>query len=189
MRLPCLLFVLAAVTLAAADPTPKQPRVRPADWAAPLIETSLENTYRVSADLFRCEQPGRGDLADLRALGVRTLLNLREYHTDASAFSKAGLTLMAEPMNAGDVTVDQLVAALRKFRSAPKPVVVHCWHGSDRTGVFVATYRMVVQNWPRAAAIDEFRHGGFGYHEKTFPNLLLLLETLDIEAVRRRIDQ
>ncbi len=182
-------FFLFAAALVAADPAPKQPRVRPAEWAAPLIATSLGNAYRVSDDLFRCEQPGAGDIPDLQTLHVKSLLNLREYHTDSAKFEQAGFTLLLERMDAGTVTVDQLVAALRKFRAAPKPVVVHCWHGSDRTGTFVATYRMVVQGWTRAAAIDEFRHGGFGYHEKTFPNLLTLLNTLDIEAVRRRVNE
>lgn len=177
-----------AADLAAATPT--RVRVRPAEWAAPLIESSLENAFRVSAALYRCEQPSpSADLADLRSLGIRSLLNLRHYHTDSSDFTKADFTLVAAPMDAGKVTVDQLVAALRQFRAAPKPVLVHCWHGSDRTGVFVATYRLVFENWTHATAIDEFRHGGFGYHARTYPNLVTLLETLDVEALRRRVNE
>ena len=153
----------------------------------PVIQSSLDNCFRVSTDLYRCEQPALRDLPDLQALGVRTLLNLRSHHTDSPEFAKTGLKLLAEPMNAGDVTFDQLVAALRKLREAPKPVLVHCWHGSDRTGVVVAAYRLVFENWTREAALDEFRHGGFGFHEKWFPNLVKLLETLDLEALRRRV--
>ncbi|MCX6953613.1 MAG: tyrosine-protein phosphatase [Verrucomicrobia bacterium] len=186
-----LLLLLATVASAnfatAAEAEPPRVRPRPADWAAPLIQSSLENGFRVSDELYRCEQPGVGDAADLRALGIRSFLNLRHHHTDSPDFAQAGFTLLAVPMSAGSVTVDQLVAALRQFRDAPKPVVVHCLHGSDRTGVFVATYRMVVQGWSRSAAIDEFRHGGFGFHEKTFPNLLTLLESVDLEAIRRRV--
>jgi protein tyrosine/serine phosphatase len=182
-----LAFVLATSALAASDPAVTRARVRPADWGAPVIDASLENCFRVSDELFRCEQPAKRDLPDLQALGIHTLLNLRRYHTDSPDFAKAGLTLVAEPMDAGKVTVDQLVSALRKFRAAPKPVLVHCWHGSDRTGTFVATYRLVFQNWTRAAAIDELRHGGYGFHETAFPNLVTLLENLDIEAVRKRV--
>lgn len=188
-------FTCVALTAAAADraepsSASSRARVRPAAWAAPLIECSLENGYRVSAELYRCEQPSASsDLADLRTLGVRTLLNLRQYHTDSPDFAKAGLTLLAEPMDAGKVTVDQLVAALRQFRTAPKPVLVHCWHGSDRTGVFVAAYRLVFENWTTAAALDEFRHGGFGYHARTYPNLVTLLESLDVATVRRRVQE
>ena len=181
--------VMVAFASGAPDPAPSRARIRPAEWAAPVIESTLDNCFRVSGELLRCEQPATSDLPDLRALGVHALLNLRHFHTDSAAFADAGLTLVAEPMSAGNVTADQLVAALRKFRDAPKPVVVHCWHGSDRTGVFVAAYRIVFQGWTRAAAIDEFQHGGYGYHERTFPNLVSLLESLDLEAIRQRVMQ
>ena len=164
-----------------------EPRLRPTNWAAPLIQTSLANVYRVSADLYRCEQPGPGDIADLKVLGVRTIFNLRKYHTDSKEFAAAGFTLLANPIDAGDVTADYLVAALRQYRAAPKPVIVHCWHGSDRTGAFVAAYRIVFDGWTREAALDEFRHGGFGFHEKWYPNLVSLLEKLDTEKLRRRV--
>jgi protein tyrosine/serine phosphatase len=44
------------------------------------------------------------------------------------------------------------------------PVFVHCQHGADRTGMMVAMYRVVVQGWSKADAIDEMRRGGFGFH-------------------------
>jgi tyrosine-protein phosphatase SIW14 len=186
-----LLFVLFFCGLlgAAARGENAAPRVRPAAWAAPVINTSLANCYRVSEDLFRCEQPALNDLGDLQALGIRGVLNLRAYHTDSHEFARNGLMLLAEPMNAGEVTAAQLAAALRKFRAAPKPLLVHCWHGSDRTGVFVAAYRLVFQEWTREAALDEFRHGGFGFHEKWYPNLLQLLQSLDIEALRQEVER
>jgi protein tyrosine/serine phosphatase len=186
MRLRLVILVLALTGGLSASTAP---RTRPAEWAPPLIETSLENVYRVSNDLYRCEQPTTRDIADLKTLGVHTLLNLRRYHTDSKEFAAAGFTLLANPIDAGDVTEDYLVATLRQFRAAPKPVVVHCWHGSDRTGVFVAAYRIVFDGWTREAAIDEFRHGGYGFHEKWYPNLIALLEKLDAEKLRQRVLQ
>ena len=184
-----LCYVLVFLMLTGHAWAGPAPRTRPVEWSVPVIQSSLDNGFRVSADLFRCEQPAVRDVPDLKALGVRTLLNLRDHHKDSPDFAKAGFRLLAEPMNASDVTVDQLAAALRQFRDAPKPVLVHCWHGSDRTGVFVAAYRVVFENWTREAALDEFRHGGFGFHEKWFPNLVKLLETLDVEALRKRVKE
>lgn len=180
-------LVLLVASLSAAELPSSRARMRPAEWAAPVIESTLDNAYRVSPELFRCEQPTKRDLPDLQTLGIRTFLNLRQYHTDSPDFAKAGFTLAAEQMEAGKVSTDQLVAALRKFRAASKPVLVHCWHGSDRTGTFVAAYRMVFQNWTAAAAIDELRRGGYGFHEGSFPNLVQLLETLDVADLRRRV--
>ena len=181
---PSILFLLTITVAAAADPTP---RVRPPEWAAPVIDTTLENCFRVSDDLLRCEQPRKKDIADLHALGVRSVLNLRRHHSDPEALERAGFTLLVQRTEADDLTGDDLVAALRLFRDAPKPLIVHCWHGSDRTGSFVAAYRIVFQGWTREAALDEFRHGGYGFHEKWFPNLLTLLGGIDEDDLRRRV--
>ncbi len=185
------LLPLVAASAAAAPASPSAatpgPRLRPAQWATPLINTTLENAYRVSADLYRCEQPDEKDIPDLRALGIRSILNLRRYNTDPAALDRAGFTLLLQRMEADDLTVDDLVAALRRIRTAPKPVLIHCWHGSDRTGSVVAAARIVFENWTPAAALDELRHGGFGYHESWFPNIIRLFETLDADALRRRV--
>jgi len=186
VRFPVFLLLLAAAVWGRAADAPA-PRERPVAWAAPLISTTLENCYRVSPELYRCEQPDPKDIPDLQALGIRALLNLRNYHTDSAGFEKAGFTLLLQRMEANEVTVDDLVAALRQFRGAPKPVMVHCWHGSDRTGAVVAAYRIVFQGWTPAAALDELRHGGFGYHEKSFPNIMTLFGTLDAVELRRRV--
>lgn len=185
-RLIPLVLGLAAVAGGAETRAPL-PRPRPADWATPIIGSPLENCFRVSDEFYRCEQPRAADVPALRALGVRSLLNLRTYHVDSAELSRAGFELLAQPMKAGKLSVDDLVAALRKIRAVPKPVMVHCWHGSDRTGSVVAGYRIVFQNWTPAAALDELRHGGYGYHESWFPNIIALFEKLDAAELRRRV--
>jgi tyrosine-protein phosphatase SIW14 len=187
----CLLrqFLLAALLAlpAVAQPMPRGPRERPAEWAVPVINASLENCYKVSAELYRCEQPNTKDAATLRALGIKSILNLRRYNSDSSSLERAGFKLLVERMEADDLTVDHLVAGLRQIKEAPKPVMLHCWHGSDRTGSLVAAYRIVFQGWSPAAALDELRHGGYGYHEKTFPNIITLFEKLDAAELRKRV--
>lgn len=182
------LVALASVAAAFAQATPAPgPRSRPTNWAAPIINTSLGNTYRVSADLYRCEQPAAEHIADLKALGIRSILNLRRYNSDPVALEKAGFKLLVHRLEADDLTFDDLVNSLRVLRDAPKPVLLHCWHGSDRTGSVVAAYRIVFENWTPAAALDEFRYGGFGYHEKWFPQLVKLIGDLDAAELRRRV--
>lgn len=184
MLLRRLLPVLLVLNVAGAAEVPRE---RPAAWAAPLINTTLGNCYRVSDELYRCEQPDKKDIADLQALGIHSLLNLRHYHTDSKVFEQAGFKLLLQRMEADEITVTDLVAALRQFRTAPKPVMVHCWHGSDRTGLVVAAYRIVFQDWTPAAALEELRHGGYGYHENAFPNIMTLFQTLDPADLRQRV--
>lgn len=48
----------------------------------------------------------------------------------------------------------------------------------------VAAYRIANQGWTKEKSIDEFLNGGFGYHEKWFPNILTLLHSLDVEKLK-----
>jgi protein tyrosine phosphatase (PTP) superfamily phosphohydrolase (DUF442 family) len=180
-------FLIVALLAVGATCREQTPRVRPTEWAQPVVNPTLDNLFRVSADLFRSNQPYAIDLATLQALGIKTLLSLRPIYADDERFARAGLVLLEEGMRAGDVSVEDLIRALRKFRAAPKPVLVHCWHGSDRTGFFVAGYRIICQGWSREAAIDELQHGGFGYNAFWYPNIVQRLAALDVEEARRRV--
>ena len=57
-----------------------EPRVRPAKWAQPVIETALKNFYKVSDGLYRSAQPDDDTFAEIKALGITTVLNLRHFH-------------------------------------------------------------------------------------------------------------
>ncbi len=179
------MFVLLLLPALAdpADPT----KVRPDKWAQPVPGSTLENFYRVSADLYRSEQSRASDIPDLKALGIKTVFSLRHYHHDSPEFDQAGFVSLQCPMDAGSASAAELVAALRLIRSAPKPVLLHCWHGSDRTGFVVAGYRMIFMNWSAAEAIAELRLGGFGYHEAFYANLLRTLRGLDVAGVRQAV--
>jgi hypothetical protein len=48
-----------------------------------------------------------------------------------------------------------------------------------------AIYRMVMQNWPPAAAAREMQDGGFGFHS-VWKNLVKYVEDFDAEALRRK---
>lgn len=180
-----LIILLLLPMLAAADTI----RERPTNWATPLIHSTINNLYKVSDDLFRAEQPQKKDIPDLKKLKIKTLFNLREYHDDDTFFRQNGMDLIHLKLSAGTLTAADMIAALKLLRKAEKPVLVHCWHGSDRTGFVVAGYRIVFQNWTREAAIEELRLGGFGYHSAVYPNIIKTLGELDVEAAKRSVLQ
>jgi len=80
---------------------------------------------------------------DIRHIRLRP----REWHgppgepVPAEANVKQFLDVMAEPSN--------------------YPVLVHCLRGIHRTGAFMAIYRMEVDHWDNAAALDELRSAGY----------------------------
>jgi len=178
MMLRLLPLLALALLLAGEEPAL---RPRPLTWAQPVLGMTLGNVFKVSDDLYRSEQPDREHLPELRRLGIRAVLNLREYHDDADEIRDDGIALFRVAMNAGDMDPAKLAQAMAIIRTAPKPILIHCWHGSDRTGAVVASYRMLIQHWEREAAIDEFKHGGFGYHETWYPNIESYLRTMPLD--------
>ena len=163
------------------------PRVRPANWAAPVIGSDLKNFHKVDDKLYRSEQPDDDDFKIIEKLGIKEVLNLRNLHSDDDEAKDTKLTLHHLRMNAGDVTEEELTRALAIIKAAKGPVLVHCWHGSDRTGVVVAGYRVIIQNWSKDKALDEMKNGGFGYHHSMYPNLIRLIQKLDVKARREKL--
>jgi protein-tyrosine phosphatase len=163
--------------------------VRPPTWSQPAAGTALKNLYRVSDELYRSEQPKMSDIPALKSLGIRSILSLRTFHSDSKEFERQGIVMYVCPMEAGSVTAADLVVALRILKVAPKPVVVHCWHGSDRTGLVIAAYRMIWQNWTVEKAIQEMREGGYGFHEVYLKHIVQVLAALDIHALRKELTE
>lgn len=145
--------------------------------------TGTPNLHRVDQKVWRSGQPARCDFRTLEKEGIGEVLCLRRWHSDKD--EARGLKLHHIRMNAGDIRDADIVAALKVMVAAEKPLLVHCFHGADRTGVVVAMYRMVVQEWPREKAIAELTDPRHGHHAEVFPNIREYLETVDVEKIRR----
>jgi len=161
-------------------------RLRPASWATPVLSENLKNGYWVDGRVYRSAQPDAQGMKVLEQLGVRRVLNLREFHDDRDENGATTLKLFNVPMNAAHIRDEEVVKALQIILASEEPILVHCWHGSDRTGTVVAMYRMVVQGWSRDEAIDELVHGGYGYHA-VYDNIPEYLERVDLEEIRRQL--
>jgi protein tyrosine/serine phosphatase len=53
-----------------------------------------------------------------------------------------------------------------------QPVLVHCWHGTIRTGVLVAIYRIKEQGWPLQKALEEMASYGFDLQTLQYKSML-----------------
>jgi protein tyrosine phosphatase (PTP) superfamily phosphohydrolase (DUF442 family) len=154
---------------------------------AEAIESQeVGNWFRVSEQLYRSAQPSSAGFAEIEARGIKSVLNLRALHNDAEAAADRKLTLMTVPMYAYHLSEAKVARALRFIQTAPGPVLVHCQHGSDRTGTIIALYRILYQGWSKQAAIAEMAEGGFGFHP-IFGNLVAYIQHVDIERLREEI--
>ena len=94
---------------------------------------------------------------------------------------------MRVPINTWSIDDTKVLRALVAIREAEKqgPVLIHCMHGADRTGVVAAVYRMAVQGWSREAAMKEMMGPDYGYH-KIWLNLPRYLRKVDVADLRRK---
>ena len=173
-----ILVLSAAVFVQAAE--------RPAKWAVPVQSRYLKNAYQLDAKVYRSAQPSEMGFKAIQRLGITDVLNLRDHHTDDAEAEGVGLTLHHIQTEADEINQQEIIKALRIIRSAKGPVLVHCWHGSDRTGAVCAMYRVVFNNWSKDDAINEMINGGFGYH-KMYANIAQLIRDADVEKVKSAV--
>lgn len=160
---------------------------RPNAWATKVQSSNFENLYKFDDAFFRCEQPNTKGMSELEQLGIKSVLNLRNARNDNREAKRTKLNLIHIPINTWTISDEDVLESLKALLNAEKPVVVHCLHGSDRTGCVVAAYRMVIQGWTKEEAINEFLNGDYGYHASAFPNILELLKNLDIEKLKEKL--
>lgn len=173
-----LLFVHSPFAMAMDVP-------RPTEWAVPVAGDVVKNFYRLDGKVYRSAQPDDEDMVALEAFGIREVLNLRQFHDDDDEAKGTTLKLHRVPMNAGEIRDEDVVAALKFIRDARGPIVIHCWHGSDRTGTIAAMYRIVFQGWSKETAIEELKNGGYGYHATFYPNIPEYIRQVDVATIRK----
>jgi protein tyrosine/serine phosphatase len=90
-------------------------------------------------------------------------------------------------MNAHDANDFDVVAALRIIRNRKAPILIHCHHGSDRTGLVIAMYKIVFGNMTKEDAVDEMVNGGFGFHE-IYGNILRYINSVNIDNIKKQLN-
>jgi len=180
---------LSALTRCSLQEAPRRPQPAPHDprWAVPLERPGLPNLHKVSDDLYRGAQPtGRG-FRELEDMGIRTVVNLRSFHSDRDEMAGTGLGYEHIAMKAWHPEDEDVVRFLRIVTDPERtPVFVHCEHGADRSGVMSAAYRMAVQGWTAEEAVEEMVEGGYGFHGVWRGRLGGYLEELDFDEIKRR---
>ncbi len=165
----------------------EQLRIRPHQWAVPIIGSKLDNLYQVDKGIYRSEQPNKKAFRQLENFGISEILNLRQYNSDNDEAKHSTLLLHRLKLETDSVTEDDIIQALQIIQNRQGPILVHCWHGADRTGTTIAAYRIIFNQWSKQQALDEMINGGFGYHAKIFPNLVKLINNLDVNRVRAKL--
>lgn len=159
---------------------------RPTYWAESIQLDGVPNLYKVSNDLYRSAQPTVEGLRNLRILGIRTVVNLRSFHSDSSEIVNNGLGYEHINIKTWNLEEVEIIKFLKIVTSSKKiPALVHCQHGADRTGTMCAIYRIAVQSWTKEEAIKEMTQGGYGFHG-IWDNLIQWINSLDIDKIKAK---
>lgn len=110
--------------------------------------------------------------ADIARLGIRSVVNLRGtntgrgwYQSERAITHEMGVSHLDFRMGASQhLTPDRAAELLALLRTAPKPVLVHCDGGADRTGLATALYLAAERQVPPAEAgrALSWRYGHLG---------------------------
>ena len=137
---------LGLTLLLIAGPTSAEEEKRSPMWARPLEVRGAKNAFQVSPALYRSAQPTALGFSELKKIGIRTMVNLRSFHSDLKEIGDTGLTYEHIYMKVWHAEDEEVVRFLQIVTDPKRqPVLVHCQHGSDRTGTMCAIYRIAVE--------------------------------------------
>ncbi len=128
----------------------------------------IPNGGKISEVLYRGAQPREVGLSELKILGITTIVDLRgedreKLNWERKRAEALGMRFVQIPVSGWSPPTDeQLVQFLSLLRDNPgQKIFVHCRFGDDRTGVFVAAYRIAADKWTAEEAIKEMYFFGF----------------------------
>ncbi|WNZ84453.1 dual specificity protein phosphatase family protein [Pseudomonas sp. P108] len=155
---------------------------RPADWAQ-TVEVQY-NLFQMSPTLYRSALPDAGAVSLLKNLKVATVINFLP-EADSNWLSEPGINQVQLPYRTNHVDDADVLKTLRAIQAAEAngPVLMHCKHGSDRTGLMAAMYRVVIQGWSKEDALSEMTQGGFG-DSTHFKDGIRYMMQVDVDKLR-----
>ena len=127
--------------------------------------------------MYRSAQPTGDDLRMVaEAYGIKSIINLRGaqpgkdwYDEELAVSQELGLEQVDIRMSAGRLPHrEDLLSLLDAFNDLPRPILVHCKGGADRTGEAVAVFALDHLKWSKRRAAGQL-HPYFGHFPDRFP--------------------
>jgi len=138
-------------------------------FAQLIYVPEVDHVARIADGVYRGGQPdGVEGYRALKEAGVRTVINLRQFHDSRKDAEAAGLRYVSLPVQASvlgsEPPSEEQINQFFEIVLDPEqgPVFFHCMTGKDRAGTMCALYRMEQDGWSNEEAEAELH--AFGYH-------------------------
>jgi protein tyrosine/serine phosphatase len=185
-RLLSLAILIGTAVSALAGIEATNIQSRPENWAVPLTRPSLVNFYQLTTNFYRGAQPSTKGMAELKAMGIKTVVNLRHFHSDTDELKGTDLKGARLHMNPWHTEEEDVIRFLKIAADTNNlPIFVHCQRGADRTGLMCAMYRITLCNWTKDQAIRELKQGGFGFNP-AWKNIIRYIEKADVKKIKEK---
>ncbi|MBI4358492.1 MAG: dual specificity protein phosphatase family protein [Candidatus Omnitrophica bacterium] len=166
LRIPRLPFIISAVFVAGA-------------WVSPRLafsqeETALEelkekavNFHEAAPGVYRSGLISEEASPYLKELGIKTVVsfdnNKHRAKAEEERLRRLGIDLIPIPWSGWDYPDDEVISKVIELIESPerRPILVHCKHGQERTGVVIASWRIAKQGWQAEKAYQEMKAHGF----------------------------
>ncbi len=142
-------------------------------WDHGWLRWLVPNYSKVDADVYRSAHPAPYVLRRFKAAGGKFVLSLRGGMMNTpNSYERLwalelGLDLDFIQMRSVELpSRDTLIDLIAALKTLPKPLLIHCKSGADRTGLAVTLYRHLVRHEPmsraRRALSWKFAHFSLG---------------------------
>ena len=117
------------------------------------------NFFPVAEGVYRSNQPTHERFVKLKAMGIKSVLNLRgaagaaHFLVEEESCRTLGLHLVNVNLNARTAASSaEILQVIEAFRTIERPFVMHCKSGADRAGFAAAIYLFVIEGRQLAEA-------------------------------------
>ncbi len=150
------------------------------------------NFDEVAPGVYRSNQPDPARLAKMRDLGIRTVVNLRgtprqsHYLFEEESCAKLGMTLVNLQLHARRAAPRaELLNLIETFRTAEKPMLIHCKSGADRAGLASAIYLITMEG---RTVVEARKQLGLRYVHLSWSKTGICDHLLDLYEARNAAD-
>lgn len=179
---PCCSAVVTAVLLSTAlavgcgSRHHKTQVVSPPASSEKIDVPGISDFGKVNDFLYRGGQPKDDGVEQLKRFGIDTIVDLRgesprTTETERERAQSLDIRFINLPGSGWALPTDEEIARFFSLvREQPRrKIFVHCWLGGDRSGMFIAAYRIAFQGWSPEQAIQEMRE--FHYRHLFHPHM------------------
>jgi protein tyrosine/serine phosphatase len=156
--------------------------------AADLPVVHVRNFDKVNDYLYRGGEPSAVGIQELGAMGVKTIIDLRQAQ-EGTALEKA----LAEKLKLKYVNIPmgefsapsnaQMEQILGLLSDNSGTLFVHCRRGKDRTGTVIACYRIQHDGWNNQRAFAEAKEHGMSSFERAMRSYILHFTPLTLPGL------